>query len=224
LVENDIPIAAIAGTSAGALVGGAFASGLTIGEIEAIGHDMRWRHVGRPTLSRFGLLSNARMEKYLLDRFPITRFEDLPIPFAAVATDLKSHDAVVMRDKGDVAFAIRASCTIPFVYAPCRDAEGRQLVVGGLSHCSPGGCSGAGRRYCDRRRCERRGRHLPWPATHHHRDHHQSMLTLRKRFFGPTAEADVVIRPHRASLGSIVGKELLKAGYEADKVLRRIGS
>jgi NTE family protein len=63
---------------------------------------------------------------------PITRFEDLPVPFAAVATDLTTGAAVVMKDTGDVPFAIRASCTIPGWYVPVLDPEGRQLVDGGL--------------------------------------------------------------------------------------------
>jgi NTE family protein len=63
---------------------------------------------------------------------PITKFEELPIPFAVVATELKTGDAVIMRDKGDVPFAIRASCTIPGWYVPVVDEEGRQLVDGGL--------------------------------------------------------------------------------------------
>jgi NTE family protein len=50
----------------------------------------------------------------------------------AVATDLKTGDAVVLRDKGDIPLAIRASCTIPGIYAPVIDDEGRHLVDGGL--------------------------------------------------------------------------------------------
>jgi len=132
LTENAIPIDCIAGTSAGALVGGAFASGMTVSEIEAIARSMRWRDVGRSTVSRFGVQSNERMEKFLRARMPVTRFEELPIPFAAIATDLKSGDAVVMRDEGDVPFAIRASCAIPGWYVPVTDQQGRQLVDGGL--------------------------------------------------------------------------------------------
>src|SRR5262249_2149108 len=49
-----------------------------------------------------------------------------------VATDLKTGKAVVMRDQGDVPFAIRASCTIPGWYVPVLDTHGRQLVDGGL--------------------------------------------------------------------------------------------
>ena len=132
LTENNIPIDFIAGTSAGALVGGAFASGMTLDQIEDLGRKMRWRNVGWPTISRLGLQSNYRLEKYMRARMPITRFEDLPLPFAALATDLKSGAAVVLRDQGDVPFAIRASCAIPGVYVPVIDEQGRQLVDGGL--------------------------------------------------------------------------------------------
>jgi NTE family protein len=93
---------------------------------------MRWRDVGRMTMSRLGVQSNERLEQYLRERLPIARFEDLPIPFAAVATDLKTGSAVILRDKGDVPFAIRASCAIPGWYVPVIDEEGRQLVDGGL--------------------------------------------------------------------------------------------
>lgn len=132
LLENDIPIDFVAGTSAGSLVGGAFASGMTLAQIEDLGRNMRWRHVGRMTISRFGVQSNARLERYLRDRLPITRFEHLSVPFAALATDLNSGAAVVMRDQGDVPFAIRASCAIPGLYVPVIDEQGRKLVDGGL--------------------------------------------------------------------------------------------
>jgi len=105
---------------------------MSIDEIAEFGRALRWRHVGRVTMSRLGFQSNKRLENYLRKRFPITKFEDLPIPFAAVATDLKTNAAVVMKDQGDVPFAIRASCTIPGWYVPVVDDQGRQLVDGGL--------------------------------------------------------------------------------------------
>lgn len=132
LVENEIPIDCVAGTSAGSLVGGAMASGLSLDDIEALAKGMRWRDVGRITMSRLGVQTNERLEQYLRERLPVTRFEELPIQFAAVATDLKSGQAVVMRDMGDVPFAIRASCAIPGWYIPVIDEIGRQLVDGGL--------------------------------------------------------------------------------------------
>jgi NTE family protein len=84
------------------------------------------------TMSRLGVQSNERLEQYVQGRLPVTRFENLPIPFAAVATDLQSGQPVVMKDQGDVPFAIRASCAIPGWYVPVIDEEGRQLVDGGL--------------------------------------------------------------------------------------------
>jgi len=132
LSENNIPIDCVAGTSAGSLVGGAWASGMPLDQIDDLGRRMRWRDVGRMTVSRLGVQSNERLEQYVRERLPIRRFEDLPIPFAAVATELCSGTAVVMRDKGDIPFAIRASCTIPGLYVPVIDEEGRQLVDGGL--------------------------------------------------------------------------------------------
>ena len=132
LQENQIPINYVAGTSAGSLVGGAFASGMSIDEIEALGRGLRWRDIGRVTMSRLGVQSNDRLEQFVRDRLPVSRFEELPTPFAAVATDLKTGAAVIMRDTGDVAFAIRASCAIPGWYVPVTDSDGRQLVDGGL--------------------------------------------------------------------------------------------
>ena len=132
LEEHAIPIDAIAGASAGALVGGCYAAGLTIAQLEDLVRSFRWRQTGRLALSRLGLQSNARMETFLRTHLPTTRFEELRIPFAAMVTDLQTGTVVVMRDAGDLAFAIRASTCIPGMYVPVRDAEGRQLVDGGL--------------------------------------------------------------------------------------------
>lgn len=132
LLEHGIPIDCIAGTSAGSIVAAAFASGMPIDEIADFGLKLRWRHIGRITMSRFGVQSNARLERYMRERLPVTKFEDMRIPFAVVATDLNTGEAVVMKDEGDVPFAIRASCTIPGWYVPVSDKEGRQLVDGGL--------------------------------------------------------------------------------------------
>ena len=130
--ENKIPINYIAGTSAGSIVGGAFAAGMAIDEIEALGRGLRWRDIGRVTMSRLGVQTNDRLERFIRERLPISRFEELPVPFAAVATDLNTGLAVIMRDEGDLAFAIRASCAIPGWYLPVTDEQGRLLVDGGL--------------------------------------------------------------------------------------------
>jgi NTE family protein len=132
LEENAIPIDAIAGASAGALIGGAYAAGLSIAQLEAMARKFRWRHISRFSFSRLGLQSNAPMEKFLRNSLPVTRFEELRIPFAALATDLQTGTAVVFRDQGDLTIAIRASNCLPAFYVPVRDSEGRLLVDGGL--------------------------------------------------------------------------------------------
>ena len=131
LAEHGVAVDCVAGTSAGALVGGAYASGIALDDLEEFARGMRWRNFGRMTLSKLGVQSNERMEAFVRARFPVTRFEDLRIPFAAVATDLDTGAAVVLKD-GDLAFAIRASCAVPGWYRPVTDERGRQLVDGGL--------------------------------------------------------------------------------------------
>jgi NTE family protein len=132
LEENAIPIDVVAGASAGALIGGAYAAGLSVEQLEAMARKFRWRHTARLAFSRLGLQSNAPMEKFLQKHLPTTRFEQLRIPFAAMVTDLHTGTLVVMRDTGDMAFAIRASTCIPGFYVPAQDRDGRQLVDGGL--------------------------------------------------------------------------------------------
>lgn len=58
-------------------------------------------------------------------------FDDLPIAFRAVGTDIITGEAVVI-DKGSVADAMRASMTVPGLFAPYR-FEGHLLVDGGLA-------------------------------------------------------------------------------------------
>ena len=132
LVEGDIPIDAIAGASAGALIGGCYAAGVSVERLEEMAATFRWRHTQRPSFSRLGLQSNAPMEKFLRAFLPVTRCEDLKIPFAAMVTDLRRGELIVMRDRGDLPFAIRASCCIPFIMRPAEDEEGRLLIDGGI--------------------------------------------------------------------------------------------
>ncbi|HEX7996873.1 MAG TPA: patatin-like phospholipase family protein [Pyrinomonadaceae bacterium] len=132
LSEQQIKIDYVAGTSAGSIVAAALAAGMSIEEIEAMARSLRWRDMGRMTLSRLGIQSNARMEEFVRARLPVTRFEDLSTPLAIVATDLHSGSAVVMSGEGDIPFAIRASCALPGWYVPVVDQSGRHLVDGGL--------------------------------------------------------------------------------------------
>lgn len=220
LVEHEIKIDYVAGTSAGSLVGGAFTAGLPLAEIEAIARSMRWRDVGRMTVSRLGVQSNDRMEEYLRARLPVTRFEDLTIPFAAVATDLTSGQAVVMRDEGDVPFAIRASCAIPGWYVPAIDSQGRQLLDGGLVSMVPSAVARAlGSDIVIAVDVNAEGATFLGPPQSVIGIILQSMLVVQKTVTAhQLQEADLVIAPRTGhirwdELGR--AEELITAGYEA---------
>ena len=66
----------------------------------------------------------------LLSNVTVTDFRQLPIPFAAVATDLVTGEKVVLR-RGSLASAVRASMSVPGVFDPW-EINGRLLVDGGM--------------------------------------------------------------------------------------------
>lgn len=131
LASNNVPIDMIAGTSAGSIIGGAFAAGMSVDEIVAMAAKVGWLNLVRPSLSFGGMLSNAPLGKFLASHFSVKRIEEMPMPFAAVAFDLANSETVVF-DQGDLITAIRASCAVPGVFAPVRDEHGRMLVDGGV--------------------------------------------------------------------------------------------
>lgn len=137
LREHNIPIHAVAGTSAGALVGATFASGLTIPEIIEITGKVRWNLLGRFAFSRFGILTTEPMRRYIEKNLPVKRFEEMPLPFACVATDLNTGEAVVMKERGELAAAVCASCAVPGLYVPITNEDGRKLVDGGIAELVP---------------------------------------------------------------------------------------
>ena len=131
LAEHDIPIDFIAGTSAGSFAGGASACGASVEEVIEIARKVNWFNMAGFSFSPRGILSNASMGNFINQHFPHKRIEDLPIRFAAVACDLETGEEVVLKDKGDLALAIRASCAIPGVFVPV-EIEGKILIDGGV--------------------------------------------------------------------------------------------
>lgn len=132
LRDEGIPVDIIGGTSAGSIVGGAYAAGLTLEEIEEMGRNVGWFSVSRPSLSPRGILSNAPLGSLIRSRFPAVKFEDLIIPYVAVACDLATGDEIVFHTEGSIIDPIRASCAVPGVFAPVTDHLGRLLVDGGV--------------------------------------------------------------------------------------------
>ena len=88
---------------------------------------------GEPMLP-IGSVSSRELElllrRHTLAVRRVPSFDGLPIPFRAVATDMETGEAVVFRD-GDLAQALRASMSVPGLFAPI-EVDGRILGDGGL--------------------------------------------------------------------------------------------
>ena len=132
LEREHIPLHCITGVSAGAVVAAAYASGVAADEIGAIGRGMRFCDVARWSISRLGFAGSERMVAFLEKLLRKTRFEDMRIPLGVVATDLRSGKPFAFRDHGDVAPAIRASCSYPGLYRPF-ELDGRTFVDGAMT-------------------------------------------------------------------------------------------
>jgi len=132
LQEADVAIDIVCGSSIGALVGGAYAAG-KLDDAERLIRELAWSDVlgfMEVPVPRSGLINSEKIADYLRERLGDPNIEDLPIPFAAVATDLTSGQEVWIRN-GSLIEAIRASISMPGMFTPCF-REGRLLVDGGL--------------------------------------------------------------------------------------------
>ena len=130
LDREGIPIDLIAGTSAGSLVGAAYAAGLRSQELLELALNLRWRDIGRPVWRRRGFVSFEKLERWLIDTLGDLTFADLRIPYAAVAAELATAEQVVLQ-RGRLARAVRASCSVPGIVVPV-EIDGRLLSDGGV--------------------------------------------------------------------------------------------
>ncbi|BBP81887.1 patatin [Pseudomonas sp. Pc102] len=165
LEEQGVHIDAIAGTSMGAVIGGLYASGYSVEELEKLALAIDWRQalsdaplrddvpfrrkqddrdflvkqklsfrddgsLGLPLGVIQGQNLALLLESLLVHTSDTRDFDRLAIPFRAVATDISTGEKVVFR-KGHLPQAIRASMSIPAVFAPV-EVDGRLLVDGGM--------------------------------------------------------------------------------------------
>jgi len=168
LEEYRVPIDCIAGTSMGALVGAAYASGTSVPEMEKITASISTELLFKENPPRkevsmrlkkddytnlFGPALGVRDGKLQLPKGIVTgvqletvlrklsklkgyyHFDDLPIPYRAVATDLVTGKAVVFSD-GELANVMRASMSVPGAVAPA-ELNGMMLVDGMLTQNLP---------------------------------------------------------------------------------------
>ena len=132
LENNDYRISSIAGCSMGALIGGVYAAG----KLEAFRDWMKtidrkkMLELTDFSLSLNHLVKGSRIIEAIMEFVPDVAIEDLPIPYCAVATDLKAGREVVF-NKGSLFEAIRASISLPSFYEPVQ-RDGMVLIDGGV--------------------------------------------------------------------------------------------
>lgn len=149
LDELDRKPSVIAGTSMGAIIGALYASGMSGRDMkEAVRRHiitkgdnwrdfiqkradlLKWVDAFVPELGRGGLVKIDRFLKYLFDLIKKATFEDLDIPFIAVAADYWAAREVVF-ETGELLPAIKSSMAVPGVFAPV-PFEKRVLVDGSV--------------------------------------------------------------------------------------------
>lgn len=132
LDEHDYEVVAIAGTSAGALVGGMYAAG-ELDDLEQWARalsrtdmitilDLSWQNDG--------LFKGEKVIGKLEQMVEHRDIAKLPIPFSAVAADIVTHEEVVL-DQGPLFDAIRASISLPVFFTPKKKNQ-RVMVDGGI--------------------------------------------------------------------------------------------
>ncbi len=131
LEQDGVPIHAIAGTSSGSIIGALYCAGMSVSEIRRILLGTRWKDVLKFTVPRTGLISSEGIFQFMEDILPVKKFSSLPLPFAAVATDLRSGEKVVITS-GSIARAVQASCSLPVIFTPT-EINRKTLVDGGVS-------------------------------------------------------------------------------------------
>jgi NTE family protein len=124
-----------AGTSAGAVMGAAYAWNQDTLRMSRDALDASWKKMAPlidPSLPKTGFIKGRKIQN-MISRFigGNIRFSDLKIPFACVATDIDTGEEVVI-DSGPVPEALRASISIPGIFTVVK-REGRYLVDGGLT-------------------------------------------------------------------------------------------
>lgn len=164
LEAHNIPVDYIAGTSMGAIVGGMYASGYSVDEMEYQLAHMDWADIltdspgykdlsfrrkqdqsadlfdfelgvkGLKVMVPGGVITGQKvrfkLQTMTLHTSGIKSFDELPIPFRCIATDISTGDVVVL-SQGNLAEAIHASFAIPGLIHPV-NIHDRLLVDGGL--------------------------------------------------------------------------------------------
>jgi NTE family protein len=134
LEQEKIPVDLVVGTSVGSLIGALYAGNRNGFELEWAAFQLTKEDIFDfgvwNAVMGMGLARGERLEAFVKGKVKQQTIEELPLPFAAVATDLNWGTRVVL-DHGPVARAVRASSAIPGVFEPV-SVGGKLLVDGGV--------------------------------------------------------------------------------------------
>jgi NTE family protein len=130
LEEADLRPDCLTGTSGGSLIAVLYASGQPMESMIALANDVTWRKLATIRMPKLGLLSSQRIEDFVRDLVGDLRFEDLQIPTRVVTTNLLTGEKTVF-SSGPVAPVVRASCSIPQIFAPV-EIDGGLYSDGGI--------------------------------------------------------------------------------------------
>ncbi|MBW7843781.1 MAG: patatin-like phospholipase family protein [Ignavibacterium sp.] len=132
LEKQGFRITSVAGSSIGAVIGGLYAMGKLDEYTQWVStFNMRdvWGFMDF-TLTRHGLIKGERVFDKMKTFIPDMNIENMPIPYAAVATDILNEKEVVF-SKGSFYSAARASVAIPAIFTPVKHGD-TILVDGGI--------------------------------------------------------------------------------------------
>lgn len=133
LQENNIPIDLIVGTSAGSIVGALYADNPNARELErALLTAKRTDVIDFSFFNIYsGPVSGAGLQNFLMKHLRAKTFDQLAIPFVAVAADLGSGKTHAFKS-GPIIPAVNASSAAPPFFRPVK-LYGRTYVDGGLT-------------------------------------------------------------------------------------------
>ena len=131
LEERRLKPDIIAGTSAGALAGVFYADGFTPDEVVDLFENTKFKQFIEFTIPKSGLFKPTGLIDFLKRNLRAKTFDELQIPFTAVATDWKKGTYVAFSGNDNLAEAVVASCCVPLVFSPIK-IDGRYYVDGGL--------------------------------------------------------------------------------------------
>lgn len=140
LHQNNIPLDFIAGTSMGALFGGAYSATRDIEKIEKTVTRTGWIKgmfmlLDPAIFPHRGFLDGRGLEDFIYSFVQDKDFSETLIPFRCIACDLETGEEVIL-DKGKLVSAIRASMNVPFWFKPFF-LDGKLLVDGDLTNPLP---------------------------------------------------------------------------------------